>query len=1325
MAQIDSLDIKITAESQSAQRALTSLRKNLEKVDTTLISLNNTVSSFNLAHIFDGVDLTNVSAHFKLLAENIKIVREEYVKTSKEVSKSYTKASKTLESMTTALVPFNTSKTLSEIEVINSAIDSVNTHLVTVGTTALDIYGKFNNFYQKLEYIKQSFRGNKGIPLLEDRGRLLDPSEYRDIPNYNDLTNQTPQLEGTVNSLQAIVDTEKEIKKNSDFSVLVQSLNILQDISERTNKALKQFFSTIFNVSLAFGKLVSSMIDVRGAISFVQNKFNKFTSALVRGYRMLRLMILRTALRSVIKGWQQSLGDLAHYSDSFNESMSTMMASSHQLSNALGAMVSPIINAVAPSFVYLISLVTQAINVLNQFFSALTGNSTWIKATNLVEDYAKSTEKASKSAKNNLLKIDELNINNPSNSGSGTETDPNKMFSTENIDSNIKEYVDKVKKALEDNDLTNIGFDMGQKFSDLLSHINWDKIKSASEKIAEDLATLLNGCIYGTNWNTIGSTIAQGLNTALIFTNTLLENIDFKALGDAIGIAVNKAVSEFEWNLLGTTLANKINAIIDVGGAFAKRLEWKRLGRSIAKTFNTFIKKVKWEEMGVAFNDFCKGILDGISKAIKNFDFSKLGQSLGTALSQIDWKGNINKSLGIIKDAISGFFDFLNGLNANTGGVVVSVLEGIGTSLMIFGGLGTALTTFGSFTIQLAKFSESLKLLQGASGAVGLIGTIASHFGAILAVGGAVAVISGVAVGVGAYIEAVKNKSEIENFGSTLKDVSDQFKNIKDNCYDAIQEARNYVDSSDAQVGEIKILADKYFELAEKQGKTRQEYELMNQYRQELIDRNPSFAKILDDNTLSYDKQKDAIYENIEALKQKLFIEATQESAKDLIAQQVKEQANYNEKLDECKAIEEKINELKTNRKSLNQELQKINESDDPQAYQEVLDKLLSIDAEIRSLEKDFDTIAKSRDEAEQALNDVTKEYENMFGAMIEAQHKLKEFAEESGNVTKTVATVMAEHADECKDVAEEIGTEVGDTLADSIYKGSGSQTVPDRASELGKETVEKFNEGVSENVNPEVFANSFEGMKTGIETSWNNTMTWWKDTAIPEWNATLRENFSAESWQTSSQGMTDGIIAQFDLFKKKWDEKFKVWWEAINKNFSISVWSKFGKNMHEGLYGGFKSIVSNVGVLVNAIIDVFNEAFTNLEKSMNKLIDSYNRNAQIMGTSTLGNVSYSKVEHAKIPTFATGGFPEDGLFFANHNELVGQFSNGRTVVANNEQIIEGIRRGVSDANAETNSLLRIIADGISNGNHISIEIDGRELVKAYDSRKARNGFAF
>lgn len=57
-----------------------------------------------------------------------------------------------------------------------------------------------------------------------------------------------------------------------------------------------------------------------------------------------------------------------------------------------------------------------------------------------------------------------------------------------------------------------------------------------------------------------------------------------------------------------------------------------------------------------------------------------------------------------------------------------------------------------------------------------------------------------------------------------------------------------------------------------------------------------------------------------------------------------------------------------------------------------------------------------------------------------------------------------------------------------------------------------------------------------------------------------------------------------------------------------------------------------------------------------------------------------------KFPAYAKGGFPEDGMFFANHSEMVGSFSNGRTAVANNEQITEGIERAVYRAMSEVMS---------------------------------------
>lgn len=77
------------------------------------------------------------------------------------------------------------------------------------------------------------------------------------------------------------------------------------------------------------------------------------------------------------------------------------------------------------------------------------------------------------------------------------------------------------------------------------------------------------------------------------------------------------------------------------------------------------------------------------------------------------------------------------------------------------------------------------------------------------------------------------------------------------------------------------------------------------------------------------------------------------------------------------------------------------------------------------------------------------------------------------------------------------------------------------------------------------------------------------------------------------------------------------------------------------------------------------------------------------MRTVGAGRYSFS------IPQFsgwyAQGGFPEVGdLFMANEKgaEMVGSM-NGRTTVANNQQIVDGIRQGVRDANQDEVRLLR------------------------------------
>lgn len=94
--------------------------------------------------------------------------------------------------------------------------------------------------------------------------------------------------------------------------------------------------------------------------------------------------------------------------------------------------------------------------------------------------------------------------------------------------------------------------------------------------------------------------------------------------------------------------------------------------------------------------------------------------------------------------------------------------------------------------------------------------------------------------------------------------------------------------------------------------------------------------------------------------------------------------------------------------------------------------------------------------------------------------------------------------------------------------------------------------------------------------------------------------------------------------------------------------------------------------------------------------------NAKAQGTTTSGNYGGS---HSS-GNFAQGGFPDEGqMFVARENgpEMVGTIG-GRTAVANNDQIVEGIRQGVFEA------VSAAMANGGSGDVSVKVYLDSREI---------------
>ena len=84
--------------------------------------------------------------------------------------------------------------------------------------------------------------------------------------------------------------------------------------------------------------------------------------------------------------------------------------------------------------------------------------------------------------------------------------------------------------------------------------------------------------------------------------------------------------------------------------------------------------------------------------------------------------------------------------------------------------------------------------------------------------------------------------------------------------------------------------------------------------------------------------------------------------------------------------------------------------------------------------------------------------------------------------------------------------------------------------------------------------------------------------------------------------------------------------------------------------------------------VNKLDDAFGSAKSTAEKFVDTVKKLENLKFGSSFGLFA-----GLKLPQYATGGFPEDGLFMANHSELVGKFSNGKTAVANNAQITQGI----------------------------------------------------
>lgn len=256
--------------------------------------------------------------------------------------------------------------------------------------------------------------------------------------------------------------------------------------------------------------------------------------------------------------------------------------------------------------------------------------------------------------------------------------------------------------------------------------------------------------------------------------------------------------------------------------------------------------------------------------------------------------------------------------------------------------------------------------------------------------------------------------------------------------------------------------------------------------------------------------------------------------------------------------------------------------------------------------------------------------------------------------------------------------------------------------------------------------SNLFNFLKTLIQTTiqtakdfvlstWQGVASWFNSTVIqPISNffnmlkagitsaLSTAKNFVISTWQSVAGWFNGNVISPIT-------NCFNIMKNGITSAFNY-VWS----SIRGGVTGAMNYVISKIENGVNFVVSGINS----LLRGFNKVVSMA---AKVAGTNWGG---VSLVPKVHIPRLASGGiFPrgEDGMAFINHNELVGKFSNGKNVVANNQQITEGIKQAVMEG------MTQVMMNYNAGGNSAPIienvfKCDSETLYRMTQVGKAKHG---
>lgn len=663
MAEVDKLEIKISASSEQAAKSIDKLVNSMTALKTALRGGVGSTAFSNLSK-----SLTELANTAKGLDSSIG---------------SLAKAAKAIERLQ-GIKNVKIPKTLANgLKDIGSAAQSVTPQSV-----------------QNLDNMTRSLQRLANVDLKGVSSALRGVKKY---------TEESAKVKKST-------ETVGQTARGNVFSALFSKANFKEGLS----------FKNLISGARTAGKYISILsrpIRIKiydASIGKVVKGFKALNTVFRSVGRIAFYRLIRAAIKMVTQAFQEGLKNAVAFSKGLSDAvdgriakaMSSLNASSLKMKNQLGAAFGSLITALAPIINTLIGLITSLANALTQLFAAFTGG-TFLKAKDVSGELADNMEAgggAAKEWKNQLMGFDELNKLDDPNSGGGgggSALNPNDMFEVAEIDQSIKDFVSDIKSGIANADWQGVGELLGTKINSIIDNIDFAGVGKKVGEYINGWFTTKYWTLKTVNFENIGAKIAEFLNSAL-------SSIDFETIGrglvrsfTAIGDFLIGAVETLDWATIGKSFGDFFRGMFKEAAEWIAGIDWATFTSNLFSNLKTAIQNVDFGSLASSFFNLLgafigagisglAGVLKSVVTSIKDYflgfitDENEDGQfGAGEIITGI-CKGIVNAIVGIgtwiYNNIFKPFFDGIKsafGIGEDGGSSETSKIgDNIGTGIL-------------------------------------------------------------------------------------------------------------------------------------------------------------------------------------------------------------------------------------------------------------------------------------------------------------------------------------------------------------------------------------------------------------------------------------------------------------------------------------------------------------------------------------------------------------------------------------------------------------------------------------------------------------------